>query len=89
MGTSFDLNVPESTIGIIPRAARHLFQGIQDRKEKAESEGKPLPDIKVTAQFLEVCVMLKGIKLKFSCIIYILISRSTPFFCTFKLFFYK
>ena len=54
MGTSFDLNVPEKTIGIIPRAARHLFQGIKDRKEKAENDGKPLPDIKVSAQFLEV-----------------------------------
>ena len=55
MGTSFDLNVPESTIGIIPRAARHLFEGIKERKEKAENDGKPLPDIKVSAQFLEVC----------------------------------
>jgi len=54
MGTSFDLNIPESSIGIIPRAARHLFEGIKERREKAESEGKPLPEIKVSAQFLEV-----------------------------------
>lgn len=54
MGTSFDLNVPETVIGIIPRAARHLFDGIKERKEKAEFEGKPVPDIKISAQFLEV-----------------------------------
>ena len=55
MGTSFDVGIPESAIGIIPRAARHLFEGIKKRREKAEREGKPLPDIKVSAQFLEVC----------------------------------
>ena len=54
MGTSFDLNIPENSIGIIPRAARHLFEGIKERRDKAESEGKPLPEIKVSAQFLEV-----------------------------------
>lgn len=54
MGTSFDVGVPDECIGIIPRAARHLFEGIQMRREKAENEGKPLPEVKVTAQFLEV-----------------------------------
>lgn len=55
MGTSFDVGVPEDSIGIIPRAARHLFDGIKKRREKAEEDGKPLPEFKVSAQFLEVC----------------------------------
>ena len=54
MGTSFDVGIPDDLIGIIPRAARHLFEGIKERREKAENDGKPLPEIKVTAQFLEV-----------------------------------
>ncbi|XP_066929588.1 kinesin-like protein KIF21A isoform X3 [Clytia hemisphaerica] len=54
MGTSFDVGIPETAIGIIPRAALHLFQGIKERRDKAESEGKPLPEIKVSAQFLEL-----------------------------------
>lgn len=54
MGTSFDIRVPEDVMGIIPRAARHLFEGIQKRKDQAEADGTPLPDIQVSAQFLEV-----------------------------------
>lgn len=54
MGTSFDVGVPEDSIGIIPRAARHLFDGIKKRREKAEEDGKPLPEFKVSAQFLEL-----------------------------------
>ena len=56
MGTSFDIRIPEHTIGIIPRAARHLFEGILKRTKKAEEDGTPMPDIKVSAQFLEVRV---------------------------------
>ena len=54
MGTSFDVSVNPQDIGIIPRAAQHLFDGISKRRDKAEEDGKPLPDIKVMAQFLEV-----------------------------------
>ena len=54
MGTSFDVGIPQTQIGIIPRAAQHLFEGIDLRREQAEEKGKPLPEFKVSAQFLEV-----------------------------------
>lgn len=55
MGTSFDVGIPQTQIGIIPRAAQHLFEGIDFRREQAEEKEKPLPEFKVSAQFLEVC----------------------------------
>lgn len=55
MGTSFDVGIPQTQIGIIPRAAQHLFEGIDIRREQAEEKEKPLPEFKVSAQFLEVC----------------------------------
>lgn len=54
MGTGFDLSVSEEELGIIPRAVRQLFQGIQKRRLEAQNADMPPPDFKVSAQFLEV-----------------------------------
>jgi len=55
MGTGFDVNVDTDQIGIIPRAVEHLFQGIEERRCQAINAGRPPPDFKVNAQFIEVC----------------------------------
>uniref|UniRef100_A0A673LDL0 Kinesin family member 21B n=1 Tax=Sinocyclocheilus rhinocerous TaxID=307959 RepID=A0A673LDL0_9TELE len=54
MGTGFDVTISEEELGIIPRAVQHLFQGIQKRRLDAQSAGMPLPEFKVSAQFLEL-----------------------------------
>lgn len=54
MGTGFDVNVSEEEQGIIPRAVRQLFQGIQRRQLEAQESGTQPPEFKVSAQFLEV-----------------------------------
>uniref|UniRef100_A0A6Q2YDR0 Kinesin motor domain-containing protein n=1 Tax=Esox lucius TaxID=8010 RepID=A0A6Q2YDR0_ESOLU len=54
MGTGFDMNVPDEEKGIIPRAVRQLFLGIQERKSQAQREGTHPPEFKVSAQFLEL-----------------------------------
>ena len=54
MGTSFDVGISDDQIGIIPRAAKHLFDGMRKRKEEAEKAGQPSPEFTVSAQFLEV-----------------------------------
>ncbi|KAI2659276.1 Kinesin-like protein KIF21B [Labeo rohita] len=54
MGTGFDVTVSDEEQGIIPRAVRHFFQGIQKRRLEAQSAGLPLPEFKVSAQFLEL-----------------------------------
>ncbi|XP_058647005.1 kinesin-like protein KIF21B isoform X3 [Onychostoma macrolepis] len=54
MGTGFDVTISEEEQGIIPRAVRHLFQGIQKRRLDAQSAGMPQPEFKVSAQFLEL-----------------------------------
>jgi hypothetical protein len=54
MGTGFDVNLELEQIGIIPRAVEHLFQGIDERRCQAINAGRPPPDFKVNAQFIEV-----------------------------------
>ena len=54
MGTGFDIATPEEEEGIIPRAVTHLFEGIDQRKSDAKHRNEPLPDFKVTVQFMEV-----------------------------------
>ncbi|XP_069833341.1 kinesin-like protein KIF21A isoform X8 [Dendropsophus ebraccatus] len=54
MGTGFDVNITEEEQGIIPRAVRHLFRRINERKQAALEQGIPPPDFKVNAQFLEL-----------------------------------
>ena len=55
MGTGFDIATPAEEEGIIPRAVAHLFEGIDKRKTDAKQRNEPLPDFKVTVQFMEVC----------------------------------
>lgn len=54
MGTGFDVNIPEAELGIVPRAVHHLFRGIEERREAAQQQGRPAPEFKINAQFLEV-----------------------------------
>jgi len=54
MGTGFDVSLSLLEQGIIPRAVHQLFEGIQNRKERAQEAGSQPPDFKVSAQFLEV-----------------------------------
>ncbi|XP_058860690.1 kinesin-like protein KIF21B isoform X2 [Acipenser ruthenus] len=54
MGTGFDMNISAEEQGIIPRAIKHLFQGIEHRKGEAQERGEQAPEFKVSAQFLEL-----------------------------------
>ncbi|XP_033880754.3 kinesin-like protein KIF21A isoform X11 [Acipenser ruthenus] len=54
MGTGFDVSIGENELGIIPRAVKHLYKGIDERKQAAIEQGLPPPEFKVNAQFLEL-----------------------------------
>ncbi|XP_055009543.1 kinesin-like protein KIF21A isoform X2 [Boleophthalmus pectinirostris] len=54
MGTGFDVNISEEELGIIPRAVNHLFRGIEQRRQSATEQGRPVPEFKINAQFLEL-----------------------------------
>lgn len=54
MGTGFDVNIVDEELGIIPRAVHHLFKGVEERRRAAQEEGRPVPEFKISAQFLEV-----------------------------------
>ncbi|CAG5982742.1 unnamed protein product [Menidia menidia] len=54
MGTGFDVSLSQHEQGIIPRAVHQLFEGIQNRKVRAQEAGTQPPDFKVSAQFLEL-----------------------------------
>ncbi|XP_056429622.1 kinesin-like protein KIF21A isoform X3 [Hyla sarda] len=54
MGTGFDVNITDEEYGIIPRAVRHLYRRIDERKQVALEQGISPPDFKVNAQFLEL-----------------------------------
>lgn len=54
MGTGFDVNIMEEEQGIIPRAVKHLFKCIDEKRHGAIKQGVPPPEFKVNAQFLEV-----------------------------------
>ncbi|XP_064199053.1 kinesin-like protein KIF21A isoform X2 [Anguilla rostrata] len=54
MGTGFDVNITEEELGIIPRAVSHLFKGIEERQQAATEQGRPVPEFKINAQFLEL-----------------------------------
>lgn len=55
MGTGFDLTIPPEELGMIPRAVRQIFTGIEERKRSALEKNEPLPHFEVKTQFLEVC----------------------------------
>uniref|UniRef100_A0A8D0HI31 Kinesin family member 21A n=1 Tax=Sphenodon punctatus TaxID=8508 RepID=A0A8D0HI31_SPHPU len=54
MGTGFDVNITEEEQGIIPRAVKHLFKCIEEKRQAAINQGLPPPEFKVNAQFLEL-----------------------------------
>lgn len=54
MGTGFDVSISEEELGIIPRAVNHLFKGIEERRQAATEQGRPVPEFKINAQFLEL-----------------------------------
>ncbi|XP_068580246.1 kinesin-like protein KIF21A isoform X7 [Cebidichthys violaceus] len=54
MGTGFDVNFVEEDLGIIPRAVHHLYRGIEQRRQAAQEQGRPAPEFKINAQFLEL-----------------------------------
>ncbi|XP_071455013.1 kinesin-like protein KIF21A [Hetaerina americana] len=54
MGTGFDVALPDEQVGIIPRAIRHLFDGIKQRANNAVEAGDPAPEFSVVAQFMEL-----------------------------------
>uniref|UniRef100_A0A8B9GSK3 Kinesin family member 21A n=1 Tax=Astyanax mexicanus TaxID=7994 RepID=A0A8B9GSK3_ASTMX len=54
MGTGFDVSIPDDELGIIPRAVSHLFKGIEQRRQAATDQGRPVPEFKISAQFLEL-----------------------------------
>uniref|UniRef100_A0AAQ4PYS2 Kinesin family member 21A n=1 Tax=Gasterosteus aculeatus aculeatus TaxID=481459 RepID=A0AAQ4PYS2_GASAC len=54
MGTGFDMNITDEELGIIPRAVHHLFRGIEERRRAAQEQGRPAPEFKINAQFLEL-----------------------------------
>lgn len=58
MGTGFDVNITDGELGIIPRAIKHLYYGIEEKKRAAIEQGLPPPEFKVNVQFLEVCILV-------------------------------
>jgi len=54
MGTGFELDLPPEMLGIIPRAVRHLFDGITQRQEEARENEQTPPEFKVSLQFMEL-----------------------------------
>ncbi|XP_028814902.1 kinesin-like protein KIF21A isoform X6 [Denticeps clupeoides] len=54
MGTGFDVSIEDDELGIIPRAVSHLFKGIEQRCQAATEQGRPVPEFKINAQFLEL-----------------------------------
>ncbi|XP_016423930.1 kinesin-like protein KIF21A [Sinocyclocheilus rhinocerous] len=54
MGTGFDVTISDEELGIIPRAVGHLFKGIEQRRQTAADQGRPVPEFKISAQFLEL-----------------------------------
>ncbi|XP_032368430.1 kinesin-like protein KIF21B isoform X3 [Etheostoma spectabile] len=54
MGTGFDVSLGQQEQGIITRAVHQLFEGIQNRRVRAQEAGNQPPEFKVSAQFLEL-----------------------------------
>ncbi|XP_030849432.1 kinesin-like protein KIF21A isoform X11 [Strongylocentrotus purpuratus] len=54
MGTGFEPGLKEDQKGIIPRAVRHLFTGIEERRRSATERSEPPPEFKIYAEFMEL-----------------------------------
>lgn len=53
MGTGFDRDIAETQEGIIPRAVRHIFSGIENIQSGNNKEKEPI-QFSVAAQFMEL-----------------------------------
>lgn len=47
MGTGFEVEIDDSVIGIIPRAIKHLFDGIAEKQARARERAQMPPEFKV------------------------------------------
>ncbi|CAB3377762.1 Hypothetical predicted protein [Cloeon dipterum] len=54
MGTGYELTCGAENVGVLPRAIRHIFSGIESRQEQAREAGIPIPEFRVEAQFIEL-----------------------------------
>ncbi|CAD5219724.1 unnamed protein product [Bursaphelenchus okinawaensis] len=57
MGTAFDAAASSPTsdlAGVIPRAAQQLFDGMENRRQRASDAGEPEPSFVVRVQFIEL-----------------------------------
>lgn len=54
MGTGFGMSVTEEQIGIVPRAVKYLFDGVQKRQQQSVDNCLPKPTFQVLAQFMEL-----------------------------------
>lgn len=54
MGTGFEVTPQPDQVGILPRAIRHIFSGINNRQDRAREEGQSVPEFRVEAQFIEL-----------------------------------
>lgn len=54
MGTGFELNLTPDQEGMIPRALRQLFTGIEKRRSQASATDQMKPDFFVSVQFMEI-----------------------------------
>ncbi|XP_059472977.1 kinesin-like protein KIF21A [Neocloeon triangulifer] len=54
MGTGYELTCGIEHVGMLPRAIRHIFSGIESRQEQAREAGLPVPEFRVEAQFIEL-----------------------------------
>lgn len=54
MGTGFDITIPPSELGMIPRAVGQIFSSIEQCKRNALDKNDPIPHFEVKTQFLEV-----------------------------------
>lgn len=54
MGTGFEVDISQDQVGIIPRAIKHLFNGIDKCISEAQEKGTITPEFKIMAQFMEL-----------------------------------
>lgn len=54
MGTGYELTCGVDNVGMLPRAIRHIYSGIESRQEQAREAGLPVPEFRVEAQFIEL-----------------------------------
>ena len=60
MGTGMDLtgHISNEELGIVPRAVKHIFDGIEARKHEADEKGILPPTFEVAVTFVEVTFVI-------------------------------